>query len=314
MTRIPVGLFALAVAAAGCTTPQQRDVGVDAFDLDAPAVDAPSPADVPRRDGPEPDVGCGSCDDSNPCTTDTCGPGGCIHTANDMLPYDDGNVCTTGDRCSGGTAVTDPLDCSDGVTCTRDTCDGSTGCVHTPEDGACTASPGGRCDPGFGCQYGSACSPSMCVAGPCETARCMGDTCVRTPLCRGSDLCCGGYCCPEDANPCTDVACGDGGSCVALPHAGACDDGNPCTVGDTCSGTSCASGAAVVCNDGNVCTIDACDPDLGCQSTAMPGMDCGSDSTSCITRICNGAGTCVTSTCAVGNVCCGGTCLIPAAC
>ena len=42
------------------------------------------------------------CDDGNPCTDDSCGPGGdCVHAAN-TLPCDDGDPCTAGDLCSGG--------------------------------------------------------------------------------------------------------------------------------------------------------------------------------------------------------------------
>ncbi len=41
------------------------------------------------------------CDDSNPCTTDTC-PASKCQFANNTLPCDDGDACTTGDICSSG--------------------------------------------------------------------------------------------------------------------------------------------------------------------------------------------------------------------
>src|SRR5256885_13183475 len=43
-----------------------------------------------------------NCDDSNPCTDDSCDPGtGCVHV-NNTAPCSDGNACTTGDTCGGG--------------------------------------------------------------------------------------------------------------------------------------------------------------------------------------------------------------------
>jgi len=44
-----------------------------------------------------------SCDDKNPCTTDSCNEkgGGCDH-ANNSSECDDGDICTTGDICEGG--------------------------------------------------------------------------------------------------------------------------------------------------------------------------------------------------------------------
>src|SRR5207248_307768 len=41
----------------------------------------------------------------NPCTDDSCDPTtGCVH-ANNTLPCNDGNACTTNDACSGGRCV-----------------------------------------------------------------------------------------------------------------------------------------------------------------------------------------------------------------
>ncbi len=43
-----------------------------------------------------------NCNDLNVCTTDSCNPAsGCVNT-NNTAPCDDGNSCTTGERCSGG--------------------------------------------------------------------------------------------------------------------------------------------------------------------------------------------------------------------
>ncbi len=78
------------------------------------------------------------CDDGNACTTDTCDPAkGCSWVAN-TANCDDGNKCTTGDKCGGGkcagTPSADPAKlCTDNNSCTTDTCDPKTGCVHTPK-------------------------------------------------------------------------------------------------------------------------------------------------------------------------------------
>src|SRR5207253_2262211 len=92
-----------------------------------------------------------SCDDGNPCTTDSCNPGtGCVHL-NNTLGCNDGNACTPTDGChTAGTSdpssatCTSPhapnnTGCNDGNACTRtDTCQ-SGSCVGT-NPVVCTAS------------------------------------------------------------------------------------------------------------------------------------------------------------------------------
>jgi hypothetical protein len=71
------------------------------------------------------------CDDGEVCTDDSCNPAsGCEVTPN-SLPCQDGNECTFGDVCAGGTCTPGtPLDCSDGDPCTQDTCTPLSGCDH----------------------------------------------------------------------------------------------------------------------------------------------------------------------------------------
>src|SRR5262249_200565 len=59
---------------------------------------------------------------------------------------DDGNACTTGDRCAGGECVGGAaLDCDDHNACTTDACSATSACGHAPVSGcvcqasACTA-------------------------------------------------------------------------------------------------------------------------------------------------------------------------------
>jgi hypothetical protein len=70
------------------------------------------------------------CDDTNPCTDDSCDSGaGCVFT-NNVDPCDDGDACTTVDLCDDGSCVGSvPLDCDDGDFCNgSETCDSGTGC------------------------------------------------------------------------------------------------------------------------------------------------------------------------------------------
>lgn len=78
----------------------------------------------------------GPCDDSNECTVfDSCLEGICSG-ASIPGPCDDSNACTSNDACSDGVCIGGgPLNCDDGNVCTSDTCEPSTGCVHTPNVG-----------------------------------------------------------------------------------------------------------------------------------------------------------------------------------
>ncbi len=225
-----------------------------------------------------PDV---DCDDGNPCTVDACvaQTGVCAHTPVNGSVCNDGEPCTTADRCVLGACVGgQALVCDDGNACTVDTCVPGKGCEFTAiaaggcsDDDPCTAD---SCDPASGCVH----APKSCdggVAGPCESAVCdpatagcvvvakpEGSACSDGDPCTASDRCKAGHCVGvevvcDDADACTADGC-VGGTCVFKATAGApCDDGDPCTVGDACAAQGCV-GAAVDCDDGNPCTTDAC--------------------------------------------------------
>ena len=84
-----------------------------------------------------------SCDDQNPCTSDSCDTKlGCQHE-NTSIPCSDGDACTTGDACIDGSCVpAKKVDCDDKNACTADSCDTTNGsCIHAPLSGnACTDS------------------------------------------------------------------------------------------------------------------------------------------------------------------------------
>jgi hypothetical protein len=209
-----------------------------------------------------------------------------VHTSN-TAACDDGNACTTGDICAGGTCHAGaPVVCNDGNVCTTDTCNPASGCVYTNNAAAC--------DDGNACTAGDTCSGGTCHAGApvvcddgnvCTTDTCNPATgCVFTNntnpcddgnACTRTDACVGGVCVGGNPVVCTaSDTCHDAGTCDTVsgtcsnpskaPGA-SCDDGNACTTGESCDANAvCGGGAAVNCDDGNACTGDVCDPATGC--------------------------------------------------
>ncbi|MBM4370923.1 MAG: hypothetical protein FJ098_04670, partial [Deltaproteobacteria bacterium] len=270
------------------------------------------------------------CADGNPCTQDTCqGAGGCDHLALGGGECVDGNPCTAGDHCEGGTCLGLPVICDDGDPCTDETCDGLGGCVATDNSA--------WCDDGNPCTVADRCDAGNCigVAIPCECANdadCAaledGNACNGTLVCdTGSFL---KTCvvdpstvssCPEPP-PGEDAIClqatcdpGDGTCGFAPDHEGqACDDGDPCTIGDHCAEGACAAGPPLACSDGNLCTDDSCGPG-GCVFTpnAAPCSDGNPCTTGdhCAGGWCGGGGLLA---CTDGNPCTTDSCVPATGC
>jgi hypothetical protein len=96
-----------------------------------------------------------NCDDKNACTKDSCQAGvGCVH---DQITgaCNDGNACTTGDTCGGGSCVGSPVDCNDGNPCTQDSCHPALGCQRTQI--------AGPCDDGKSCTVNDQCVNGQCI-------------------------------------------------------------------------------------------------------------------------------------------------------
>jgi len=129
-----------------------------------------------------------NCEDNNPCTADSCGPNGCIHT-----PVADGTSCSDGDACNGSEtceqgrcAPGTPLVCDDRNACTTDACDPATGCFTKP------LPDGTSCSDGRFCNGDEICRAGACTAG-------------TPPSC-------------DDRNPCTVDTCDEARkACVNLP-------------------------------------------------------------------------------------------------
>ena len=151
--------------------------------------------------------------DGNACTRDVCNAGACTHPANAGATCDDGDACTTGERCSSsatcgsGTAVLCPsTDCKAG------TCNSATGCyqVNVANGTVCTTDA-------------NECTSDVCQSGVCEH--------LSGPL--------DGQACTPDANTCTTYRC-SAGNCTHTAQS-SCNGGCPCPAGQTCCGTSCVA-------------------------------------------------------------------------
>ena len=270
--------------------------------------------------------------------------GYCSYTPRNGIACSDGKACTVNDVCSNSSCASGPVSCVDGNACTIDNqCNGSGNCTY----------PGVTCNDGSACTTDSCNTSSGCVfsAISCNDGNvCTNDSCNASTgcvfanntvgcndgnPCTVSDYCSAGTCRPgsavncNDNNVCTTEYCNtSNGACVYTNLTSACDDGNACTLNDTCSGGSCVSGAPKNCDDGNVCTNDSCSGGV-CSNVANSiacndGNSCSKNDTcvnkscvgtpyscddglSCTSDSCNGSGGCTNSlisgNCLIGGVC-----------
>jgi hypothetical protein len=225
------------------------------------------------------------CAEGNSCTRNTCNPArGCVLENLDGQSCDDGNSCTAGEVCQGGFCGSgEPVDC-EGSECVLSQCDPRVGCLTLNREG------------------------DVCIANACSFfSRCAGGECVIT---NPRDC--------ADTNPCTEDSCDAVGGCQYQPRNGlSCNDGNLCTVQDTCNNTVC-QGQARNCDDNNSCTADDCDPALGCTHEAanedaactdpqgQPGVcKSGLCATACAGSPCSDNNACTATDACVGGQCIG---------
>lgn len=270
--------------------------------------------------------------DNNSCTSDACVVGqGCVYAP---LPNNstcsDSNACTVNDKCVGGACQPGAAaNCDDGNVCTNDGCNAEFGCFNAPKVGSCLDNTV--------CTTASACSNGTCVGttfldcddgNPCTVDSCdpvqgckrvnvaNGTVCNDGDACTTGESCQTGVCVPQtavncdDGNQCTDSTCLPDVGCVHVARTGTCVDSNKCTGPDTCSGTSCVAGPAIVCDDNNPCTRDTCDPNVGCKFEPLSVGACDDK------NLCTGDGVCLAGQCQAGapiscedgNPCTSGTC------
>jgi len=235
-----------------------------------------------------------------------------------------GNSCTPSDQCidpntatcdSNGNCTGQPKTCDDGLVCTSDSCDSSTGCVFTVQngcaiDGSCFAA--GATNPNNDCEE---CIPSQ--AEKSWSPKPSNATCDNGQFCTVDDTCDGaGNCVAGDPRDCSDTigvngTCADSVRCNEArdqcnprnPKNGgsSCDDGNACTSSETCQRGFC-SGTTTTCS--NPCK--ECDPATGMCSVDKPdGTSCNSDGDICTLEVCQ-SGQCTMDSqrsCDDGNPC-----------
>ena len=241
------------------------------------------------------------CDDSNPCTDDSCdGLGGCEFEANTAV-CDDGDPCTVADTCKDKTCGGVPVscDCQDDEDCAAledgDLCNGTLYCEKGKFPYLCMVMAGSVVE----CAPPTAGPDALCKQAACDPAsgKCGFEPAHEGFACDDSDACTLGEACEagkcqggvgpncSDDNPCTDDLCVPGEGCLNIPNASTCNDGNACTVQDVCSGGKCVGGQVVSCDDGSVCSgQETCDPAKGCVTGQA--LVCGD------TSVCNGQESC----------------------
>ena len=287
----------------------------------------------------------GSCDDGNACTTDACSAGTCTHT-----PVADGTTCTGTNACeqtyacqAGACTGSNPVVCTASDQChVAGTCDPASGACSNP-----TATNGTSCNDGNACTQSDACESGTCTgsnpvtctaedqchtAGTCNpsTGACSnptatnGTSCNDGNACTLTDSCQSGTC--TGSSPVTCVAgdqCHAAGTCdpttgacsnPALPNGTSCNDGNACTLVDSCQAGLCAGTSPVTCTASDQChAAGTCNQSTGACSnpTAANGTTC-SDGNACTQTDSCQSGTCTGSnpvTCTASDQChVAGTC------
>jgi len=159
-------------------------------------------------------------------------------------------------------------DCDDDNPCTLETC----------EDGGCLRqdrADGTDCDDDLYCTHPDACSGGVCD-GPARDCSHLDGDCTRGV-------------CDEIAETCLADPANEGLSC---------EDGDPCTVEETCLGGTCAGGGPVDCSHlDDACNDGVCDTETG-NCTPQPlsaGTACDDGSFCNGPDTCDGAGACVPS-------------------
>ncbi len=279
-----------------------------------------------------------SCEDGNGCTvSDRCEGGLCVagapvvcHASDDChvpgmcnpttgvctnpqqplgTPCQDGDACTSDDRCKDGLCVGGMHAVCADAACGLGVCDPTTGdCGLTPrpdgvlcdddnacsladwcEQGGCIGHVEKPCPAMDACHVSGTCEP---LTGLCDTpAASDGTACEDGNACTLVDTCLGGACAGTDPKVCADGDdCTDPGPCepftgkcfaIARPDGTVCDDGDLCTTLDTCHAGGCSGAALKQCADGP-CQTSVCDPLVGvCSAVAVKSGETCDDGDAC---------------------------------
>lgn len=126
-------------------------------------------------------------------------------------------------------------------------------------DSDCAETPAGICET-VTCDVAS----GECGVGPLETGtscddgiHCtINDGCTPEGTCEGEQDSC------SDDDACTDDSCSEEEGCSSTKNTAECDDGDPCTLKDTCDDGDCF-GEENLCDDDDPCTTGECSADSG---------------------------------------------------
>jgi len=234
------------------------------------------------------------CDDGDACTLgDVCASGACVgtpvvcsaldqcHDAGMCDPAtglcsdparadgsvcDDADACTVTDTCVAGACQgADPIICAVPDSCHESICDPATGICPVPAPKV----EGAPCDDGDACTQVDTCQSSICVG-------------VDPVICTSMDDCHEPGVCDPATGVCSNPNTTDGIGC---------DDGNACTLTDTCVAGVCTGANPVICTATDQCRIaGACDPVTGaCSQPAKANGTACDDADACTQRdICVG--------------------------
>ncbi|RLB58495.1 MAG: hypothetical protein DRI34_04625, partial [Deltaproteobacteria bacterium] len=190
----------------------------------------------------------------------------------------------------------DGTSCDDGDACTQtDTC----------QSGTCTGADPVVCTALDQCHEAGTCNPAT---GTCSNPVKPDDTpCDDGDLCTQTDTCQSGSCTGSDPVVCTALdQCHEAGTCnpatgeCSNPNKAdgtACDDGDACTLTDTCQSGTCTGADPVVCTALDQChDAGTCNPSTGvCSNPSKP------DGTSCDDgNNCSSTDTCQSGICTAG--------------
>ncbi len=249
------------------------------------------------------------CDPASGCVS-TPGPCAelCDEASNECVECLSDADCANGEYCDGAEACLEgvcqagqPIECSDGVSCTNDVCDEVADvCRSTTNDALCTngqfCDGVEACDPVDGCVAGPPPCPELCDETADSCVNCLSDAdCDNGVFCDGAESCSGGTC--QSGTP---VDCADGIGCTV----DACNEST-----DTCMHTP----DDVVCTNGLFCDgMETCDPILDCVIAGSPCpalcdeatdacVECLVDADCTNGMFCDGSETCLAGSCQEGT-------------
>lgn len=196
-------------------------------------------------------------------------PWSLVVTGDFTLPGALGAACVLAADCASSFCV-DGVCCN--TACNAGACDACSVAAGAMQNGTCAALTGNACDDGDACTQMDTCNAGACAGGNPVVCP-MPDACHTAGTCDSAT----GLC----SNP-------------AKPEGSACDDGNLCTMSDTCMAGVCTAGAAVKCNALDFChSAGTCDPATGaCSNPAQPDGTACDDLNRCTLKDMCTAGIC----------------------